>query len=205
MHSPAQSGVPGESQVPTGASLSAWAQPAGHRALAGCQPPWAPAEPSSGQAALTLLFLLCSLGQGQAEPQESGEKPEEFPFKCAERGAGHVEGLLFSPGQWPAQGQCPSLVPGFDFMEPPPVGDLRTPTVPLGSSHAALWARAQIGLSSLSPPAMQRKCHLQHLQNQLRGSEAGTVWSFLLGKAGDLSLQAAGTTLSPYFSVYQSL
>lgn len=161
MRSPAQSGVPGESQVPTGASLSAWAQPAGHRALAGCQPPWAPAEPSSGQAALTLLFLLCSLGQGQAEPQESGEKPEEFPFKCAERGAGHVEGLLFPPGQWPAQGQCPSLVPGFDFMEPPPVGDLRTPTAsrflprcPVGKSpDRAVFPLPSCQAKEMSPPA----------------------------------------------------
>lgn len=38
-------------------------------------------------------------GKARAEPQESGQNRKDFPFKSAECGDCHVEGVLFSPGQ----------------------------------------------------------------------------------------------------------
>lgn len=72
--------------------------PSGYKILAGLKSLCTPGESVTATRSSFHVFIpLAASGQGQAEPQEPSQIPEDFPFKSAECGDCHVEACCFLP------------------------------------------------------------------------------------------------------------
>lgn len=70
----------------------------GDKILAGLKSLCTPGESVTATRSPFHVFIPhAASGQGQAEPQEPSQIPEDFPFKSAECGDCHVEACCFLP------------------------------------------------------------------------------------------------------------